>query len=78
MKIVRFEKSLYDLIRGMRHQTGHEDAYIQASLKECRKEIKGQDMSRSTKCSAVIMCLRLLRPEGNCLTEVDLPGNVWV
>jgi AP-3 complex subunit delta len=46
MMCFRFEKSLYDLIRGMRHQKGNEEAYIQASLKECRKEIKGQDMGK--------------------------------
>jgi hypothetical protein len=41
----RFEKSLYDLIRGLRHQKGNEKEYIQASLRECRKEVKGQDIS---------------------------------
>ncbi|KAF2671414.1 Adaptor protein complex AP-3 delta subunit [Microthyrium microscopicum] len=39
-----FEKSLYDLIRGLRHQKGNEREYIQASIRECRKEIKGQDI----------------------------------
>jgi AP-3 complex subunit delta-1 len=41
---VRFEKSLYDLIRGLRNHKGDEKAYIQNSLKECRAEIRGQDM----------------------------------
>ncbi|KAG9243617.1 adaptin N terminal region-domain-containing protein [Calycina marina] len=39
-----FEKSLYDLIRGLRNHKGNEKAYIQNSLKECRAEIRGQDM----------------------------------
>jgi AP-3 complex subunit delta-1 len=40
-----FEKSLYDLIRGMRNHKGSEREYIQDSIRECRKEIKGQDMN---------------------------------
>ncbi|EHK97912.1 putative AP-3 complex subunit delta [Glarea lozoyensis 74030] len=40
----RFEKSLYDLIRGLRNHKGNEKEYIQNSLKECRAEIKGSDM----------------------------------
>lgn len=40
----RFEKSLYDLIRGLRNHKGTEKEYIQNSLKECRAEIRGQDM----------------------------------
>ncbi|KAF8847012.1 Adaptor protein complex AP-3 delta subunit [Acephala macrosclerotiorum] len=39
-----FEKSLYDLIRGLRNHKGNEKEYIQNSLKECRAEIRGQDM----------------------------------
>lgn len=39
-----FEKSLYDLIRGLRGHKGTEQEYIQMSLKECRKEIKSNDM----------------------------------
>src|ERR1700761_3575581 len=40
-----FEKSLYDLIRGLRHHKGDERRYIEESIRECRKEIKGQDMN---------------------------------
>ena len=40
----RFEKSLYDLIRGLRNHKGNEREYIQHSLRECRMEIKGSDM----------------------------------
>ncbi|EZF92932.1 hypothetical protein H113_06369 [Trichophyton rubrum MR1459] len=42
--LCRFEKSLYDLIRGLRNHKGSEGEYIQNSLKECRAEIKSQDM----------------------------------
>ena len=42
----RFEKSLYDLIRGLRNHKGNEKEYIQHSLKECRAEIRGQDMGK--------------------------------
>lgn len=40
----RFEKSLYDLIRGLRTHKGSEAEYIQNSLKECKSEIKSPDM----------------------------------
>lgn len=40
----RFEKSLYDLIRGLRNHKGTEKEYIAASIKECRKEIRTNDM----------------------------------
>ncbi|KAI1319884.1 adaptin N terminal region-domain-containing protein [Xylariaceae sp. FL0255] len=40
----RFEKSLYDLIRGLRSHKGNEREYIQNCLKECRSEIRSQDM----------------------------------
>jgi len=43
----RFEKSLYDLIRGLRNHKGNEKEYIQNCLKECRSEIRSQDMGRS-------------------------------
>lgn len=39
-----FEKSLYDLIRGMRNHKGNEKGYIQNCLKECRAEIRTQDL----------------------------------
>lgn len=41
---LRFEKSLYDLIRGLRNHKGNEREYIQNSLRECKTEIKGADM----------------------------------
>ena len=39
-----FEKSLVDLIRGLRGHKGQESEYIQSALKECRSEIRSQDM----------------------------------
>ncbi|KAF2684915.1 Adaptor protein complex AP-3 delta subunit [Lentithecium fluviatile CBS 122367] len=39
-----FEKSLYDLIRGLRNHKGSEKEYINESIKECRKEIRSNDM----------------------------------
>jgi hypothetical protein len=47
LSLCRFEKSLYDLIRGLRNHKGNEAEYIQNSLKECRTEIKSQDMGAS-------------------------------
>ena len=46
--VYRFEKSLYDLIRGLRHHKGNEKEYIQKSLKECRAEVRSQDMGAPT------------------------------
>jgi AP-3 complex subunit delta-1 len=40
----RFEKSLYELIRGLRSHKGSEKEYIADSIKECRKEIRTNDM----------------------------------
>jgi AP-3 complex subunit delta-1 len=48
----RLEKSPYDLIRGLRNHKGNEKEYIQNCLKECRSEIRGQDMGRSTAAPA--------------------------
>ncbi|PTB79829.1 hypothetical protein M440DRAFT_1327183, partial [Trichoderma longibrachiatum ATCC 18648] len=42
-----FEKSLYDLIRGLRNHKGNEKEYIQKTLKECRAEVRSQDMGAS-------------------------------
>lgn len=39
----RFEKSLYDLIKGLRNHKGSEDEYVQGCLRECKAEIKSQD-----------------------------------
>ena len=47
-----FEKSLYDLIRGLRNHRGKEREYIQASIRECRNEIRSQDMD--LKATAVL------------------------
>ncbi|GME62984.1 Clathrin/coatomer adaptor adaptin-like protein [Neofusicoccum parvum] len=50
-----FEKSLYDLIRGLRNHKGNERAYIQESLRECRKEIKGSDMGVAADLKATAL-----------------------
>ena len=76
----RFEKSLYDLIRGLRNHKGNERAYIQDSIRECRREIKSQDMGTCTSCPPRGMVsgrLRRDRPQGDGVDEVDVLGNVW-
>ncbi|KZF26909.1 Adaptor protein complex AP-3 delta subunit [Xylona heveae TC161] len=52
-----FEKSLYDLIRGLRNHKGNEREYIQSSLRECRSEIKSQDMD--LKATALLKLIYL-------------------
>ncbi|KAJ5626043.1 hypothetical protein N7510_002352 [Penicillium lagena] len=53
----RFEKSLYDLIKGLRNHKGGEDEYIQACLRECKVEIKTQDMDK--KATALLKLIYL-------------------
>ncbi|KAJ5818279.1 hypothetical protein N7474_003870 [Penicillium riverlandense] len=53
----RFEKSLYDLIKGLRNHKGGEDEYIQACLRECKAEIKTQDMDK--KATALLKLIYL-------------------
>ncbi|KAF3942058.1 hypothetical protein ABW19_dt0202461 [Dactylella cylindrospora] len=52
-----FEKSLYDLIRGLRAHKGNEKAYINQSLQECRTEAKSNDMD--IKCAAILKLIYL-------------------
>ncbi|KAI1106130.1 Adaptor protein complex AP-3 delta subunit [Jackrogersella minutella] len=52
-----FEKSLYDLIRGMRNHKGNEKEYIQNCLKECRSEIRSQDLD--LKATALLKLIYL-------------------
>lgn len=52
-----FEKSLYDLIRGLRNHKGNEKDYIQKSLKECRSEVRSQDMD--VKATALLKLVYL-------------------
>ena len=52
-----FEKSLYDLIRGLRSHRGSEREYIQAALKECRSEIRSADMD--LKATALLKLIYL-------------------
>ncbi|KAF7555530.1 hypothetical protein G7046_g6548 [Stylonectria norvegica] len=51
------DKSLYDLIRGLRNHKGNEKEYIQKSLKECRAEVRGQDMD--LKATALLKLIYL-------------------
>ncbi|KAJ5591769.1 uncharacterized protein N7459_002138 [Penicillium hispanicum] len=52
-----FEKSLYDLIKGLRNHKGSEDEYIQDCLRECKVEIKSQDMDK--KATALLKLIYL-------------------
>ena len=52
-----FEKSLYDLIRGLRANKGNERGYILESLKECRQEAKSQDLD--IKATAILKLIYL-------------------
>ncbi|KKY17400.1 putative ap-3 complex subunit delta [Phaeomoniella chlamydospora] len=52
-----FEKSLYDLIRGLRSHKGNESAYLQGALKECRSEIRSPDMD--LKATALLKLIYL-------------------
>lgn len=52
-----FEKSLVDLIRGMRGHKGREAEYIQSAIKECRSEIRSQDMD--VKATALLKLIYL-------------------
>ncbi|KAI2814844.1 hypothetical protein CBS63078_10510 [Aspergillus niger] len=52
-----FEKSLYDLIKGLRNHKGTEEEYIQDSLRECKTEIRSQDMDK--KATALLKLIYL-------------------
>ncbi|KAK5104615.1 AP-3 complex subunit delta [Lithohypha guttulata] len=52
-----FEKSLVDLIRGMRGHKGREAEYIQSAIKECRTEIRSQDTD--VKATALLKLIYL-------------------
>ncbi|PCD40841.1 hypothetical protein FGRA07_02112, partial [Fusarium graminearum] len=54
-----FEKSLYDLIRGLRNHKGNEKEYIQKSLKECRAEVRSQDMGSFDTLKTLVTLYRL-------------------
>ncbi|KAG6003880.1 hypothetical protein E4U21_001628 [Claviceps maximensis] len=55
-----FEKSLYDLIRGLRNHKGNEKEYIQKSLKECRAEVRSQDMDVKATALLKLVYLEML------------------
>ncbi|EXJ65000.1 hypothetical protein A1O7_01339 [Cladophialophora yegresii CBS 114405] len=52
-----FEKSLVDLIRGLRGHKGNEAEYIQGALRECRSEIRSQDLD--LKATALLKLIYL-------------------
>jgi AP-3 complex subunit delta len=52
-----FEKSLVDMIRGLRSHKGNENEYIKGALKECRTEIRSQDMD--IKATALLKLIYL-------------------
>ena len=52
-----FEKSLVDLIRGLRSHKGSETVYIETALRECRTEIRSQDMD--VKATALLKLVYL-------------------
>ncbi|KAH9831875.1 hypothetical protein Tdes44962_MAKER08903 [Teratosphaeria destructans] len=54
-----FEKDVFQLIRGLRAHKGNEREYIQASLRECRKEIKSQDMDQKTAALMKLVYLEM-------------------
>lgn len=60
-----FEKSLVDLIRGLRGHKGQGSEYIQNALKECRNEIRSQDMDVK---SAALLKLVYLEMMGHDMT----------
>ncbi|PHH53166.1 AP-3 complex subunit delta [Ceratocystis fimbriata CBS 114723] len=55
-----FEKSLYDLIRGLRNHKGNEREYIQNCLKECRAEIKGPDLDIKATALLKVVYLEMI------------------
>ncbi|PKY01329.1 AP-3 complex subunit delta [Aspergillus campestris IBT 28561] len=57
VSLLWFEKSLYDLIKGLRSHRTAEDDYIQSSLRECRAEVKSQDMDK--KATALLKLVYL-------------------
>ncbi|KAK5460858.1 AP-3 complex subunit delta [Exophiala xenobiotica] len=52
-----FEKSLVDLIKGLRGHKGTEAEYIQNAIKECRSEIRSQDLD--IKATALLKLIYL-------------------
>ncbi|KAK4546156.1 hypothetical protein LTR36_002293 [Oleoguttula mirabilis] len=54
-----FEKDIYQLIRGLRSHKGNEREYIQDSLRECRREIKSQDMDHKATALMKLVYLEM-------------------
>ena len=68
-----FEKTLTDLIKGIRAHKGSEAKYIDTSIGECRKEIKSKDLE--IKAKAV---LKLAYVCENNESAYHLAANVWI
>lgn len=54
-----FEKDVLQLIRGLRAHKGEEREYIQASLRECKKEIKSNDMDQKAMALMKLVYLEM-------------------
>lgn len=72
----RFEKSLYDLIQGLRNHKGNEKAYIQNSLKECRAEIRGKDMGQFISQHCLDKGSLRCRRQSHRTSQACVPRNV--
>jgi AP-3 complex subunit delta len=61
-----FEKTLNELIKGIRSHKGSEAKYIDSSIGDCRKEIKSKDAA--VKAQAILklayVCLYYLKDSG--------------
>ncbi|KAM0722027.1 hypothetical protein Q7P37_002953 [Cladosporium fusiforme] len=54
-----FEKDVLQLIRGLRAHKGEEREYIQSSLRECKKEIKSNDMDQKAMALMKLVYLEM-------------------
>jgi AP-3 complex subunit delta len=68
-----FEKTLTDLIKGIRAHKGSEAKYIDSSIGDCRKEIKSRDLG--IKAQAI---LKLAYVYDNNESAYCLVANVWI
>ena len=68
-----FEKTLTDLIKGIRAHKGSEAKYIDSSIGDCRKEIKSKDLD--IKAQAILK-LAYVCDNNDC--AYCLASNVWI
>jgi len=69
-----FEKSLNELIKGIRAHKGSEAKYIDAAIADCRKEVKSKDMD--IKAKAVLKLAYV--PPLHCSSTLTAATNVRV